>query len=67
MKIDNRLIVYMNVVLLFISTFLLASKVIKGIKTGEFDFLLIAVSAITAVFAMFFVVKYSNKVNNKEK
>ncbi|MEO0038754.1 MAG: hypothetical protein RIQ59_1965 [Bacteroidota bacterium] len=67
MKINNKMIFYIYVAVLFILTYLLASRLIKGIKTQEFDFLKIGVNALLLIYVIVQVVRLGNKENNKNE
>lgn len=61
------MIFYIYVAVLFILTYLLASRLIKGIKTQEFDFLKIGVNALLLIYVIVQVVRLGNKENNKNE
>ncbi len=67
MKINNKLVFYIYVAVLFILTYLLASRLIKGIKTQEFDFLKIGVNALLLIYVIVQVVRLGNIENNKNE
>jgi hypothetical protein len=67
MKINNKMVFYIYVAVLFILTYLLASRLIKGIKTQEFDFLKIGVNALLLIYVIVQVVRMGNKENNKNE
>lgn len=67
MKINNKMVFYIYVAVLFILTYLLASRLIKGIKTQEFDFLKIGVNALLLIYAIVQVVRLGNIENNKKE
>jgi hypothetical protein len=67
MKINNKMVFYIYVAVLFILTYLLASRLIKGIKTQEFDFLKIGVNALLLIYVIVQVVRLGNKENNKNE
>lgn len=67
MKINNKLVFYIYVAVLFILTYLLASRLIKGIKTQEFDFLKIGVNALLLIYVIVQVVRLGNIENNKKE
>lgn len=56
---------YVYVVFLFILTFLLASRVIKGIKTQQFDYLKLAVNTLILGYVIFQVIKLGKIENDK--
>jgi hypothetical protein len=65
MNTKTRLYIY--VALLFVLTFLLTSRVIKGIKTHEFDYIKVAINSIVLVYLVLQVVKLGKMENNKEE
>lgn len=67
MKINNKMIFYIYVAVLFILTYLLASRLIKGFKTQEFDFLKIGVNALLLIYVIVQVVRLGNIENNKNE
>ncbi|WP_353084656.1 hypothetical protein [Flavobacterium sp.] len=67
MKINNKMVFYIYVAVLFILTYLLASRLIKGIKTQEFDFLKIGVNALLLIYVIVQVVRLGNIENNKKE
>jgi hypothetical protein len=67
MKINNKMVFYIYVAVLFILTYLLASRLIKGIKTQEFDFLKIGVNALLLIYVIVQVVRLGNIENNKNE
>ncbi|MGV1011863.1 MAG: hypothetical protein ACOYBS_05385 [Flavobacterium sp.] len=65
MKINNKALLYIYVVLLFVLAYLLASRVFKEMKTQEFDYLKIAVNTIILIYVAFQVNRLGNIENNK--
>jgi hypothetical protein len=65
MKINNKTLLYIYVVFLFVLAYLLASRVFKGIKTQEFDYLKIAINSMILIYVAFQVVRLGKKVNDK--
>ena len=65
MKINNKTLLYIYVVLLFVLAYLLASRVFKEMKTQEFDYLKIAVNTIILIYVAFQVNRLGNIENNK--
>lgn len=65
MKLNNKTILYIYVVLLFVLTFLLTSRVIKSIKTHEFDYLKIAINIGLIVYIAIKTVKLGKIENDK--
>jgi len=61
------MVFYIYVAVLFILTYLLASRLIKGIKTQEFDFLKIGVNALLLIYVIVQVVRLGNIENNKNE
>ena len=67
MKINNKALIYIYVVFLFILTFLLASRVIKGFKTQNFDFFKIGVNSVLLIYVIVQVVRLGKIENNKKE
>jgi hypothetical protein len=65
MKINNKTLLYIYVVFLFVLTFLLASRVFKSIKTQEFDYLKIAINSVILVYVAFQVIRLGKIENDK--
>jgi len=65
MKINNKALLYIYVVFLFVLAYLLASRVFKGIKTQEFDYLKIAVNSVILIYVAFQVVRLGKIENDK--
>ncbi len=65
MKINNKALLYIYVVFLFVLAYLLASRVFKGVKTQEFDYLKIAVNSVILIYVAFQVVRLGKIENDK--
>lgn len=65
MNTKTRLYIY--VALLFVLTFLLTSRVIKGIKTHEFDYLRLTANVVVLVYLIVQVVKLGKLENNNKE
>ncbi len=65
MKINNKTLLYIYVVFLFVLTFLLSSRVFKAIKTQEFDYLKIAINSLILIYVAFQVVRLGKIENDK--
>ena len=65
MKINNKALLYIYVVFLFVLAYLLASRVFKGIKTQEFDYLKIAINSVILIYVAFQVVRLGKIENDK--
>ena len=65
MKINNKTLVYIYVVVLFILTYLLASRVIVGIKTQQFDYLRLSVNLALLIYIIIKVIKLGKIENDK--
>lgn len=61
------MVFYIYVAVLFILTYLLASRLIKEYKTQEFDFLKIGVNALLLIYVIVQVVRLGNIENNKNE
>ena len=64
MNFSNQQKLYFNVILLFLFTFFLASKIISGFKSNNFDYFRIVIGFILLIFCVLSVIKYANKENN---
>ena len=65
MKLNNKTLVYVYVVALFILTYLLASRIIVGIKTQEFDYIRLSVNFVLLIYIIIKVVKLGKIENDK--
>ena len=66
MKINNKMVFYIYVAVLFILTYLLASRLIKGIKKQELDFLKIGVNTLLLIYVIVQVIRLG-KIENKNE
>jgi hypothetical protein len=67
MKINNKMLLYIYVAFLFVLTYLLASRVIKGIKTQDFDFFKIGVNSVLLIYVVVQVIRLGKIENNKNE
>jgi len=65
MKINNKVLLYIYVALLFVLAYLLASRVFKEMKTQEFDYLKITVNTIILIYVAFQVNRLGKIENDK--
>ncbi|HLP64605.1 hypothetical protein [Flavobacterium sp.] len=65
MKLNNRTLIYIYVGVLFVLTYLFASKVILGLKTQEFDWLRLLVNLGLIIYIVIKVVKLGKIENDK--
>jgi hypothetical protein len=65
MKLDNKTLVYIYIAVLFILTYLLASRLITSFKTQEFDYLKLSVNFGLLVYIIIKVVKLGKIENDK--
>lgn len=63
MNTKTRLYIY--IALLFVLTFLLTSRVIKGIKTHEFNYIKLTANVVVLVYLIVQVIKLGKMENNK--
>lgn len=61
MNFTNKQKLYFNVLLLFIFTYLLTSKVMRGFKTQDFDYVRIGLNAIIIAFTIKSIIKYNTE------
>lgn len=67
MKLNNKTLIYIYTVVLFILVFLFASRLITSIKTQEFDYLRLSVNFALLVYIIIKVVKLGKVENNSNK
>jgi|GEM_PF-1283698 len=65
MKLDNKTIVYIYIGVLFILTYLFASRLITSLKTQEFDYLRLSVNLGLLIYIIIKVVKLGKIENDK--
>ncbi len=65
MKLDNKTIVYIYIGVLFILTYLFASRLITNLKTQEFDYLRLSVNLGLLIYIIIKVVKLGKIENDK--
>jgi len=61
------MLLYIYIAFLFILTFLLTSRIIKGFKTQNFDFFKIGVNVALLVYVIVQVVRLGKIENNKNE
>ena len=67
MKITNTTKVYSYTGLLFVFTFLLASRLIKAYHTNDFDYLKIGINSVAVIVLVYLIIKCANLENNKKE
>jgi len=65
MKLDSKTLVYIYIGVLFILTYLFASRLITSIKTQEFDYIRLSVNFGLLVYVIIKVVKLGKIENDK--
>lgn len=65
MKLDNKTILYIYVGVIFILTYLFASRLITSFKTQEFDYLRLSVNLGLLIYIIIKVVKLGKIENDK--
>ena len=65
MKLDNKTIVYIYIGVLFILTYLFASRLITSLKTQEFDYLRLSINLGLLIYIIIKVVKLGKIENDK--
>ena len=65
MKLDKKTILYIYVGVLFILTYLFASRLITSFKTQEFDYLRLSVNLGLLIYIIIKVVKLGKVENDK--
>ena len=61
----NKVKIYLYAFLLMLFTFSLALHIMKGIKSGEFEYIRILISALASGLALFQIITLSKLENNK--
>jgi len=67
MKLDNKTLVYIYIGVLFILTYLFASRLITSLRTQEFDYLRLSVNFGLLVYIIIKVVKLGKIENDKNQ
>lgn len=65
MKLDNKTILYIYVGVLFILTYLFASRLITSFKAQDFDYLRLSINLVLLVYMIIKVVKLGKFENDK--
>lgn len=65
MKLTNKTMLYIYVVVVFIFTFLLTSKLILAFKINEFNYFKLGLNAVVLAYAIYKVIEHSKLENNK--
>ena len=61
MNFTNKQKLYFNVTLLFIFTYLLTSKIMRGFKTQDFDYFRIGLNVLIIAFTIKSIIKYNTE------
>lgn len=64
MKFTPKQLLYFNVVLLFLFSFLLASRLIEAVKIGEYDYFRLGLNAAMIVLSIMNIIKYNKSSDN---
>ncbi|MBN8643015.1 MAG: hypothetical protein J0L86_14480 [Flavobacteriales bacterium] len=67
MKLNNRTLIYIYVGVLFVLTYLFASKLISGLRTQEFDWLRLSVNLGLILYIVIKVLKLGKIENDKQE
>ena len=67
MKLSNTTKVYIYAGLLFIFTFLLTSKLLKGYQKNEYDYLKLGINIVVEIVLVYLIIKYATIENNKKE
>lgn len=67
MKLNNRTLIYIYVGVLFVLTYLFASKLILGLRTQEFDWLRLSVNLGLIIYIVIKVLKLGKIENDKQE
>lgn len=65
MKLQNTTIIYIYAVVLFVLTYLLATRLISSFKSNEFDYLKIGINVALIIYIVIKVVALGKAENNK--
>ncbi len=65
MKLNNKTLVYIYVVVLFLLTYLFATRLITSLKTQEFDYIRLGINAVLLIYIIIKVVKLGKIENDK--
>jgi hypothetical protein len=65
MKLNNKTILYIYVAFMFVLTFLLTSRLLKSIKTHEFDYVKLAINTGLLIYLIVKVIKLGKIENDK--
>ncbi len=65
MKLNNKTILYIYIGVLFILTYLFASRLITSFKIQEFDYLRLSVNLVLLIYIIIKVVKLGKLENDK--
>jgi hypothetical protein len=65
MKLNNKTTLYVYVAVMFVLTFLLTSRVIKSIKTHEFDYVKLALNTGLLIYLIIKIIKLGKIENDK--
>ena len=67
MKLDNKTLIYIYAVVLFILTFVFVQKLMASFKTQEFDYVRLSINLFVLVYVIFRVIKLGKEENTKTK
>lgn len=59
MNFTNKQKLYFNVLLLFLFTYFLASKIMQGFKTQDFNYIRIGLNVLIIAFTIKSIIKYN--------
>jgi hypothetical protein len=65
MKLNNKTTLYLYVAVMFVLTFLLTSRVIRSIKTNEFDYVKLALNTGLLIYLIIKIIKLGKIENDK--
>ncbi len=65
MKLNNKTTLYLYIAVLFLMTFLLTSRLIKSIKTNEFDYFKLALNIGLLIYLVIKTIKLGKIENDK--
>lgn len=67
MKLKNETILYIYVAVLFVLAFLLTGRLMKNFKSGEFEYLKLAVNVLLLAYVLIKVVRLGKSINDNQR
>ncbi len=67
MKLKNETIVYIYTAVLFILVYLFTSRLIKNVRTQEFEYLKLSINLVLLVVVLIKILKLGKAINTKKE